>query len=982
MKVLAILFFFLVAITVCSAQNTIGLPDIKNYPKDVYNAGTQNRDIVQDKNGIVYFANYEGLLSFDGSYWKNYPLPNHNVIISLIIGNDDKIYVGCLDEFGFFSPDKNGRLIYTSLKNQLPENNNSFSACWNIVAHGSDIFFCAREKIVRYNNKLLSVYPSDTGWLYLVECNNRLISQDSKYGLLEFRNGLWAPFARKNAMPANAIVSSIFPFGEDSSFISTINTGFFILHNNIISPFLFKGRNPFTRERVLTAIALTKDWIAIATNMDGVYIVNKAGEIIQNLSRKEGLQNNNILKLYLDNHKNLWLGLDNGIDFVTLNNDIKHIYPEKLNEGLGYTSIIFNNKLYVGTSNGLYVAGLTGKPDISLESGEFKAVPNTKGSTWGLSEINGKLLLSHHDGAFMINNDQVTPIDNKTTTYWQFLPYKDIQPSAMVLAGTAQGINVFGYKNNRFVKKGSLPGFTTSSQFIAVESSSTVWVAHPYYGVYKIDVTNMATPRIKLYTDKNGLPSKLKNHLYKIKNHVVITTEKGIYEYNHKTDRFEPSAYFKTIFDDRNIRYLNEDPSGNIWFIEDKNLGVVDLQDQAPKTIYIPELNGRMVADYEFIYPFNNSNVMVGAEKGFYHINYEEYKKSRYPLRVIVGQVFVSGRYDSLLFGGYFGEAGSLQKQPANNFYEISSKWNSIRFEYSTPLYDAQSSLKYSYFLKGFNKDWSVWNAKTEKEYTNLPAGDYEFQVRSKSNLGNESGITSYFFKVLPPWYQTGWAYLMYTILACGLICAVYFWQRKIFVDQQQKHEEEQKRQQYLLLLELDKSEKEIVKLKNEKLEVEIEHKNTQLASTAMHLLQKAELLGKIREEFVRIKNGVTKNGSEEEMKKILRILGKETRMDKEWEQFAVYFDNVHSDFLQNIKIIYPALTAHELKLCAYLRMNLSSKEIAQLENISVRGVELSRYRLRKKLKIPTETNLFDFLMNVQLRGQEPRPANGTAHYV
>jgi DNA-binding CsgD family transcriptional regulator len=103
--------------------------------------------------------------------------------------------------------------------------------------------------------------------------------------------------------------------------------------------------------------------------------------------------------------------------------------------------------------------------------------------------------------------------------------------------------------------------------------------------------------------------------------------------------------------------------------------------------------------------------------------------------------------------------------------------------------------------------------------------------------------------------------------------------------------------------------------------------------------------------------------------------------MDKEWEQFAVHFDKVHSDFLQNIKTIYPALSAHELKLCAYLRMNLSSKEIAQLENISVRGVELSRYRLRKKLKIPSETNLFDFLLGLHQPGQEERAVNNVASH-
>jgi DNA-binding CsgD family transcriptional regulator len=75
----------------------------------------------------------------------------------------------------------------------------------------------------------------------------------------------------------------------------------------------------------------------------------------------------------------------------------------------------------------------------------------------------------------------------------------------------------------------------------------------------------------------------------------------------------------------------------------------------------------------------------------------------------------------------------------------------------------------------------------------------------------------------------------------------------------------------------------------------------------------------------------------------------------------------VHSDFLFTLKEKYPDLKAHELKLCAYLRMNLSSKEIAQLMSISVRGVEISRYRLRKKLDIPTETNLFQFLFDIHL---------------
>ncbi|HEY4334899.1 MAG TPA: triple tyrosine motif-containing protein [Puia sp.] len=951
-------------------QNTIGIPDIVNYPRDVYNAGTQNRGIVQDRNGLLYIANYQGLLSFDGTSWRNNPLPNKTVVRSVALGKDNRIYAGGQDDFGYFSPDKTGKLVFTSLKGLLSEKNNSFSDIWFIVPYGNDVFFMSREAIFQLNNRTITVYPAVSEWKFLGESNQQLIAQDGKNGLLEFKDGLWTPFLKESALPASYLATCLFPFGRDSSFLGTVNTGFYILSNNKVTPFRFAGPNPFVNERVLTAIAVNKEWLAIGTNLDGTYIINKKGETIQNLSRKEGLQNNNTLVLFLDRNKNLWMGLDNGIDLVAYNNAIKHIYPEKLNEGLGYCSIIYNKELFVGTSNGLYSLPMDDREDLSFLRGEFHSIPGTKGSTWGLSDINGSLLLGHHDGAFLIKNDRLVPIDTNRA-YWTFLPFSNVLPSALVLGGNGIGISLLQYTGGHFLPEGNLPGFTASSQFMALDNNNTVWVAHPYRGVYRVDLNDIGHPKTKLYTEKNGLPSYLKNHLFKVKNHIVIATEKGVYEYNARQDLFELSAYFKGFFGERNIRALKEDAAGNIWFIEDNSLGVIDLSGPRPETIYFPELSGKLVADYEHINPYDKYNVFVGAEKGFYHINYEEYKKNRYPIQVRIRSVRAFGKSDSLLFGGYFGEVGDSLDQPSSAVYNISNKWNSLHFEYSSPLYAAQSSITYSYCLKGFDRDWSAWSKRTEKEYTNLPPGTYTFQVRSKSNLGNESSITNYSFTILPPWYQTDWAYAFYVLILAGILYLLYFWQRRIFRQQQKRHEEEQSRLQYLHQLEIDKSDKEIVKLRNEKLEAEIEHKNTELASTAMHLVQKGELLSNIREELVRMKKGTNGEGvAADEFKKMLRILGEENKMDKDWEQFAVHFDKVHSDFLQILKNTYPALSAHELKLCAYLRMNLSSKEIAQLENISVRGVEISRYRLRKKLKISTETNLFDFLMALHTTGK------------
>lgn len=954
-------------------QNTIGIPDIINYTRDAYMAGTQNRGVIQDRNGVMYFANYEGLLSFDGNSWRTYPLPNKTIVRSIAIGKDNRIYAGGQGDFGYFSPGPDGRLVFTSLKPLLSEKNYSFSDIWFVVLYGNDLFFMCREMIFQLNNETITVYPAASEWLFLGQSNGKLVAQDGKNGLLEFRGGLWAPFVQQSALPPGYLVTCLFPFGEDSSFVGTVNTGFFILSGNKITPFRFAGEDPFVNERVLTAVAVNKDWIAIGTNLDGIFIVDKKGEVIQNLSRKEGLQNNNVLYLYLDRDKNLWMGLDDGIDLVACNNAIKHIYPEKLNEGLGYTSIIFGKELFVGTSNGLYYLPVDNREDLSFLRGEFRSVPGTKGSTVGLWEVNGRLLLGHHEGAYEIRDDRLEPID-KRYTYWMFLPYSNVLPSALVLGGFDRGIELLRYEDGRFSAQRSIPAFNASSQYLAMDNNKTVWVAHSWHGVYRIDLGDTLRPRVKLYTERNGLPSNLKNHLFKVRNHIVITTEKGVYEYNPSGDSFELSAYFKEFFGERNIRYLREDPAGNIWFIEDRSLGVVDMSGARPEVIYFPELSGKMVADYEHIYPYDKHNVFVGADKGFYLINYEEYKKNSYPIRARIRTVKALGKTDSLLFGGYFGEVNDSVDQPPGAVYSISNQWSSLHFEYSSPLYAAQNSIQYSYLLKGFDKDWSSWSKKTEKEYTNLPAGAYTFEVRSKSNLGNESAITTYSFSILPPWYQTGWAYFIYLAAFAALVYLLYFWQRRIFVRQQARHEDEQRRLQYLHQLEMEKSEKEIVKLRNEKLEAEIEHKNTELASAAMHIVQKGELLGNIREELLRIKKSVNGDGAPDEYKKMLRILGEENKMDKDWEQFAVHFDKVHSDFLQILKSVYTQLSAHELKLCAYLRMNLSSKEIAQLENISVRGVEISRYRLRKKLGIPTETNLFDFLMELHTTGKTPHP--------
>lgn len=961
MKPIFLVTLSLLLINVLWSQNTIGLPEITNYTKQSYNAGAQNRQIRQDKNGILYFANNDGVVSFDGKNWKTYPLPNKSIVRAIEFGPDHKLYVGGQDEFGYFSPDHKGELQFHSLKSLLPKEESSITDVWKIEFFQDRIFFQTSTRIFQISGKHCTVYKS-IHWRFLGKCNNRLVAQDFDKGLLTLQDGVWVPLLQQSALQADHFITSATTIGKDSTLLATRKHGLYILCGQTITPLRSAFLDRIAHTNISGITPVNKNHIALITNLDGCYIIDKKGNLIQRFTTEEGLQTNNILEVFLDRERNIWLGLDNGIDFIAYNNAVKLIQPDYQNEGSGYASIIHNNQLFIGTSTGLFSVPIYPHADLSFVKGVFKPVDNTNGQVWNLSEVNGELLLGHHDGSFIISNNKATPIDN-TTGFWNFFPLSNVLPSSIIITGTYQGINFYDYKARKLVNK-NIHAHFESARFIVVDNN-VIWASHPYKGVYKVTFAEGTAPAVRQYGTKENVLSVNDNYIFKIRNRIVLTSASGIYEYNAAKDQFEPSSFYNAIFNKLPVRYLKEDKEGNIWFVFNKSLGVVDFSQPTPQIIYLPELTNKLVDGFEYIYPVNSSNVFIGKEKGFYHINYDQYRKNKYPLQVQIRSARVLGQSDSLLFGGYFKEVNEANSTAQAKTIKVDHSWNSIHFEYAAAAFAQQANIEYSYYLEGFDEKWSEFSKKTEKEYTNLPAGKYTFHVKAHNNLGNESAVTSFTFTVLPPWYQTYWAYFLYTVLFFGGAYLLYRRQKEKFRLQREKYEEEQKRVQYLHQLELEKNEKEIIQLRNEKLEMELANKDTELASSAMHLLQKGELLTNLKEELRRLTKTSSDEKTIEQYKKIIKILGEDDRVEKDWDHFAQHFDKVHSDFTIALKAKHPSLTPNDVKLCAHLRMNLTTKEIAQLMNISVRGVEISRYRLRKKLQIPTEVNLFDYLLSI-----------------
>jgi ligand-binding sensor domain-containing protein len=951
------------------AQNTIGLPQIINFNNNTFQGGAQTWDIKQDAAGKMYFANNEGLLTYDGSYWKIYPLLNKTILRSIAI-DKDRIYAGGQDEIGFFAPDDQGILQYTSLKKLIPRQYSTFTDVWEIEIYKQSVFFRTWDRIYEYRNDAIQIYPAEFGWNFMKKSGNKLIAQDKKKGLFQFLNNKWEPLNQESSAPPFE-VTGLVALENDSLLLSSLHDGLYIYYNGSYKKKSTGADNSFIKNHIYCFEQINSSEFVVGTTSQGCVVVDASGQIVQLIARPEGLQNNNVLSVFLDKDNNLWTGLDNGISFIAYNSAIKYIKPGKPNELSGYSARVYNNELYVATSDGAYVAPLSNTTkDLSFSKGDFLELKNSGGQAWRLDEVNHQLLMGHHNGSYLIQQNEAIQLTANSGA-WIFLPTTSVSPSKNILAGTYAGLSLLEYAGNTFINRGEIKGMYESLRFLAIDNNNTVWASHPYRGIYKITLApDDLSFNYELLTEKDGLPSTLRNNVFRVKNRVVFATEKGIYEFDAGKKRFIQSPLLFNVFGSNMVQYLNEDTDGNIWFCAGKKIGVVSFENEknTPSVTYFPELTGKILSGFENIYPYNKENIFIASNTGIIHLNYKKYIAGNIKPHILLTQVKMSDKSDSLVFGGYFHQSNdSLHQSLANRILYFPNSSNSFHFEFSSPVFGSQGNIAYRYQLKGYDHGWSAPTSKTEKDYTNLAEGQYTFIVTASDNFGNESEAVSYSFVIVPPWYKTLWAYLVYTVLLLGIIYLMYKWQIRKFNLQQLRFEEEQKRLKYIHQLEVEKNEKEIIQLQNEKLVNEVIYKNKELADVSMHLVERSDALIKVKDELQRLHK---KTGGNHDVKRAIQLVNEIEKNNSNWEQFAAHFDEINNDFIKKLKTKFPNLTSTDLKVCTYLQLKLATKEIAQLMNITARGVEISRYRLRKKLNLPTGQTLNHFLNQVNHQGE------------
>lgn len=952
---------FIMPISLCG-QNSLGSPLVNNYKKTVYGGGSRIWDIKQDSRGILYFGNSEGLITFDGQHWKSYELPNQTIIRSLWIDKQDRIYVGGQGDFGYFETSEQGGLKYTSLKALIPEEYRNFADIWDILSFGQSVFFRAANVIFELKGQKITVHPAAEEWYFMGKVGDLLYAQDKKNGLLVYRHNHWSPQLKTLPDP-DMKISAMLSLGKDRIIVSTLNNQKYVLKDRVL---LQLNKEHWGDSYAPAAACIDDSTFVVGNEKEGCLICDRDARVVQRIGTKEGLVNKNISVIFVDQQKNIWVARDNGISVISYGSAVRYIKPNFENDVSGLSSLIFDHKLYLSSSNGVYVAPITkGLKDQSRSWSSFSLFPKSNGGdAWLLQELNGRLLLGHDKGLFQVKDQTLLPLSHRTGI-WKVLPLSSVYPVDESLVGTYQGLELLNYHNDTFHSDGQLRGFVDSYRFLEMDEKKTIWASHPYRGIYRIRMAgDHHSYETNLLTEKNGLPSDNQNFVFKIKDQVVFATEDGLYSYDDSKNVFVPAVHYH-VFDGLKIRYLKEDKEGNIWFCTNKDVGVAqyDAKNKTYQLIKFPEIEGMNTSGFDHINTFDKNNIYIGAEKGIIHINYEKYIQEARKPTVLLSYVMAKSKRDSILFGGHFTKNTSgVYEQLSTGKLELASKFNSFQFAFSSPSFGIHDHMEFSYQLIGYDEDWSTWSTNSEKSYTNLPSGEYCFQVRARNNLNQISEPIEYDFTILPPWYLSIWAKLVSVILGALAVYGFFKLQKQIWTKQQRRYEKKMAQLSYIHQLEIEKNEKEIVKLNNEKLEQEVLTKTKELASANMQLLENSGTLVKVRDELAKIE------GNEEEaaeLKRINNLLKDVEKNSTNWNQFALYFDELNDGFLNKLKLIHDGLSRNDLKVCAYLKLNLTTKQIAQLQNITVRGVEIHRYRLRKKLPVGKDQSLNDFLNEI-----------------
>ncbi|MEI7596111.1 MAG: adenylate/guanylate cyclase domain-containing protein [Bacteroidota bacterium] len=793
-KFIICFFVFFVCHETKSQTSEIGKPIICNYHPREYKGYSQNWGILQDKRGVIYFANGDGVIEYDGVNWDLIPLPQRNTVTSLALDSNNTIFVTGSGEFGYLKPNKYGKYQYVSLLDKIKPEQRDFTFAFDMFYYKGGIYFNTHKYLFQWKFNKITTWPLKRQNSMVILHGKIAVWQDG-VGITLLDKGKLVP-VHGNSMKDTAVVK-IVPYNKSKDLVVTVNNGLYLIdkidknsvfnNNRILTKFYTKVDEYLLSNRVLYAKLLKNNLLAILTLKGGTVIIDFKGNLVQMLNKSNGVINDSHNYIWQDDQDALWLALDVGITKAETSSPITFWDDSFGLKGSVLDIERYNGKLYAATWQGaFYMDKANVQPDwtdeFTYESSKYKAIKEVKQQCWDLQKIthHGKtdLLAAATDGLHIIKDSKAEQICSGS--FYKILQ-SNINPELLFVA-SIEGIFVFEIEANGYKLIKKIKGSEEKSNSLAQDNAGRIWFDYgsTKIGVIQIVKNNILNSKIAPYNfivtmsdDKSGLEYDNTVYVRDLLGEISIISKKGMYipSFTKGKLKFEKDERFVNhiFYNYFSVNQIAKDSTGNIW---------AQFYSKNNKTRYIVLGKKNKDKKYEFysapfqpipqmeMYNFycEKNIVWMCGDDGLYQYNKNINFHYEKPYRSLVRKVIAFERDTTIFYGlhNFDSLENNLFSQSKNAIPFLNYSFNSLRFLFAAPNFFDESATEYSYILEGYDKKWSAWRKASSKEYTNLSAGNYVFKVKARNIFGKISEIDSYSFVILPPWYLSFWGYFLY----------------------------------------------------------------------------------------------------------------------------------------------------------------------------------------------------------------------------
>jgi DNA-binding CsgD family transcriptional regulator len=895
--------------------------EIQNFISNTIPVNNQNWEIYQNPvTGYLYFANSAGLVEYNGISSRIYTMPYKQGIRSVYVNSSGRIFTGSFEDFGYWESDLQQGLVYHSLTRDLsiPKNDE----IWNICEHAGSVYFQSFTTIYKYDTTGVKVIPGPSILLFMFQAGEKFIVQALGIGLFWF-DGSGFSFISHSELFSNLKVHAVIPRGRGIFWICTANNGIYVYDGRSFECFNSEIADFLKVETCNAGLALNDSMMVFGTILKGIVFCDQDGKILKKYSRANGLNNNTVLSLYKDSGNGLWTGLDDGVNYLNLSSPVSLYSNTTGSLGTIYTVIRKDSSLYLGTNHGLFAA------DIKTIQGDYsfpglRIIPNTQGQVWKLAEFDGQILCGHNEGTYLLDGGNFRRICY-VTGGWCMKRYNDF-----LIEGTYTGIMVFNKdEKGKWSFRNRINGYIEPTRYIEVDYLGYVWAVHPQKGIDRLEFNEPMDSVINVlhFSSIAGNPGKI--IISQVNNQVVFMTTDHIYEFKYENKTFSPVRSLEDglgeyIKSSQIIPYQKN----SYWFILPDKTALFDItKDLEAKKLFeiyprYTDLPGRE----QQIISLDQNTLLIPTRQAFttFNLNRLSQEKTGYSLSI-----------SRMIFSG---KSRSISVVPDSIVLpEIPSRQNNLTVFLADPYLFDKEPQEYLYRIKELGEQWHK-TILDNFSFLNLKFGHYTLQV--KSSTGTE--VVEAGFSILRPGFMSTPAIFLYLLAIAGLVILGI----RIFRLELNRHRK-------LIEYEVGKN----------RLESELDYKSYELMLTMRYLIRKTDILRELHDKLDSMKEFSSKFPVKyiREMERII-----DNGLDSQTEEWQNVMKNLklsQEGFFRKLKEKYPSLTPNDIRLCSYLRMNFTTKEIANLINISSRAVEIGRYRLRRKMNLGHDVNLTEFLI-------------------